>query len=331
LATNTVNGSGNGARSGAQTLLLLAAPLNVAILRALAEGPKQQVDLRHETDTPAQTTLRAQLKRLEEVEALEKHRRNRFPGVLEYDLSAAGRDLLFVADTLERWLGRAPDAPLPLGGNAAKAAIKALAEGWSTTMLRALAANPLSLTELDRVIASLSYPSLERRLAALRLAGQVEARPGDGRGTPYAVTAWAREGVGPLAAAARWERCHMPCGTPPIGRIDAEAVFLLAAPLLRLSKDVSGSCRMAVELPGKNGRRLAGVVITVQKGQVESYTSRLQGTPGAWALGSAAAWLEAMVYADTDSIEPGGDGRLARALIECLHRTLFGAKRQVRS
>jgi DNA-binding HxlR family transcriptional regulator len=309
---------------------MLAAPLNVAILRALAEGPKQQVELRHETGAPAQTTLRAQLKRLNQVGALEKRRRNRFPGVLEYELSAAGRDLLFVANTVQSWLGRAPDRPLLLGGSAAKAAIKALAEGWSTTMLRALAANPLSLTELDRVIAALSYPALERRLAALRLAGQVEAQAGNGRGTPYAVTEWARHGVGPLTAATRWERRHMGRASPPIRRTDAEAVFLLTMPLLNLSADLSGSCRMAMELPGKGGRRLAGVVVGVEKGRIKSCTSRLEGTPDAWALGSVAAWLEAMVRADTDNIEPGGNGRLVRALLECLHRTLFSSKGPIR-
>ncbi len=43
-------------------------------------------------------------------------------------------------------------------------------------MLRALAAGSLSLTELDRLIGALSYPSLERRLVAMRLAGLVGAR-----------------------------------------------------------------------------------------------------------------------------------------------------------
>lgn len=331
MAANTVNGSGNGARSGAQTLVLLAAPLNVLILRALAEGTKRQVTLRKETGSPAQTTLRAQLKRLQEADAVETHRHNRFPGVLEYELTVAGRDLLFVADTLERWLGGAPGAPLPLGGNAAKAAIKALAEGWSTTMLRALAAGPLSLTELDRVIGALTYPSLERRLAAMRLAGHVEARSSNGRGTPYALTAWARQGVGPLATAARWERRHMPRDTAPIGRVDVEAAFLLSVPLLSLANDVSGSCRMAVEITGGKERRLAGVLVRIKNGQVESCTSRLQGTPDAWALGSVTAWLEAIIEADTDRIEPGGDGHLARALLDALHRTLFGTEQQTRA
>lgn len=331
MTANTVNGSGNGARSGAQTLILLVAPLNVLILRALGAGPKQQTELRRETGSPAQTTLRAQLKKLVEIGAIDKQRRNRFPGVLEYELTASGRGLLVVANALDRWLGQAPEAPLRLDSGAAKAAIKALANGWSTTMLRTLAAKPLSLTELDRVIGSLSYPSLERRLAALRVTGQVEARESNGRGTPYAVTDWGREGVGPIVAAARWERRYMPGQTAPIGRIDAEAIFLLTVPLLSLASDLSGSCRMAVEIPGSDGRRLAGVIVGIEKGRVESCTSRLQGHPNAWALGSVTAWLEAIVDADTDRIEPGGDGRLARTLLECLHRALFGAGRSVRS
>ncbi len=306
--------------------MLLSAPLNVPILRALAEGPKQQVQLRQETGSPAQTTLRAQLKRLEEIGAIEKQRRNRFPGVLEYELSAAGRGLLFVADTLERWLELGPNGELPLGGNAAKSAIKSLAEGWSTTMLRVLATAPLSLTELDRVITPLSYPSLERRLAAMRLAGHVEACASNGRGTPYTPTTWARQSIGPLAAAARWERRHMPKSTAPVGRIDVEAAFLLSLPLLSLPSNLSGSCRMAVELPGGKEQRLAGVVVGVKDGRIESYTTRLQGSPKAWALGSVTAWLDAVIEADTDRIEPGGDSHLARALLDSLHRKLFGAQ-----
>jgi len=66
-----------------------------------------------------------------------------------------------VADTVEAWLARAPAGPIPLGSEVAKAAIKALVDGWEATMLRALAARPLSLTEFDSLIAGLSYPALE--------------------------------------------------------------------------------------------------------------------------------------------------------------------------
>lgn len=324
MTANTVNGSGNGARSGAQTLVLLAAPLNVPILRALAGGSKQQAELRRETGSPAQTTLRAQLKRLTELGAIDKQRRNRFPGVLEYELTPAGRDLLAVADTLGSWLDDAPLGPLTLGGNAAKAAIKALAEGWSTTMLRAIAAGPLSLTELDGVIGSLSYPALERRFAALRLTGQIEARPGNGRGTPYTATNWLRRGIAPLAMAARWERRHLPREAPPIGRIDVEAAFLLAMPLLELSSDLSGVCRMTVEIPNGKGRRPAGVTVDVDRGRIASYTTQLQISAGAWAHGPATPWLDALIERDSTQLELGGDSRLARSLLEGLHTTLFG-------
>jgi DNA-binding HxlR family transcriptional regulator len=302
--------------------MMLAAPLNVAILQALAGGSKQQAELRREVGSPAQTTLRAQLKRLVEIGAVEKHRRNRFPGVLEYELSASGRDLLFVVDTLERWLAIAPDGRLPLGGSAARAAIKALAEGWSTTMLRALAAAPLSLTDLDRVIGSLSYPSLERRLSALRLAGLVEASRGNGRGTPYAVSAWLRQGVAPLVAAVRWERRRAREITAPMGRVDIEAAFLLAVPLLQPPSGLAGSCRLAVEMPNAE-RRLAGVTIQVDKGTISSCATTLRGKPDAWALGSSTAWLASVIEQDAGGLELGGDCGLARGLIEGLHQGLF--------
>ncbi len=322
---STVNESENGARSGAQTLILLAAPLNVLILRALAEGPKQQAELRGDTGSPAQTTLRAQLKRLVEINAIAKQRRNHFPGVIDYELSEGGRELLFVIAVLEDWLNRAPNGPLLLEGNAAKAAIKALTEGWSTTMLRVLAAGPHSLTELDRVIGSLSYPSLERRLGTLRFAGQIKARPGSGRGTPYAVTDWLRQGIAPLTAAARWERRRRPHLTAPIGRIDVEAAFLLTLPLLRPPAELAGSCRMAAELSNNGTPRLVGVTVRVDNGAMAACTTTLQGESNAWAHGSAAAWLDAVIERDTAALELGGDCTLARALVDGLYQTLFDA------
>jgi DNA-binding HxlR family transcriptional regulator len=329
LAGHTVNGSGNGARSGAQTLLLLAAPINVVILQTLADGPKQQVKLRRAAGSPAQTTLRAQLKRLAEIGAIEKHRRNRFPGVLEYELTPSGRDLLLVLDALELWLEKAPNGPLALGSNEARATTRALTEAWSTTMLRALAAGPLSLTELDGVIASLSYPALERRLAAMRLTSLIEAIPGNGRGTPYAVTPWLRLGVAPIAAAARWEHLNLPHSTTPIGQLDTETAFLLAMPLVLPPIELSGSCRLAAEIANGKKRRLSGVIVEVRSGgTIESCTTNLDGHADAWALGSVAAWLAAAVEGDISDLELGGNRPLSRTLVEGLHESLFGYQRK---
>jgi DNA-binding HxlR family transcriptional regulator len=322
LAGNSVNGSGNGARSGAQTLTLLAAPLVGLVLQALAEGPKRQAELQQEAGFPAQSALRTQLKTLALLGAVEKSRPNRFPGAFEYFLTPAGEDLRFVADVLERWLRGTNGDSLELGDGPAKATTKALAEGWSTTILRVLAAGPLALTELDRVISSLSYPSVERRLAAMRTAKLVEPLSTGGRATPYAVTDLARSSVAPLAAAARWEQHHLAEAAPPLAPLDVEATFLLAVPLLQLPTDSSGSCRMAVEISSGGMRRLAGATIAIEDG-VATCTTRLQPEVDAWALGPLMAWLSALIEPDPGRLELGGDHELSRLVINGLHRSLF--------
>jgi DNA-binding HxlR family transcriptional regulator len=281
------------------------------------------VDLRRECGSPAQTTLRAHLRELEGTGAIAKQRRSRFPGALEYELLPPGDELLFVAKALERWLQRAPDKELPFPGEEAKSAIKALADAWASTMLRALAASPLSLTELDGVISALNYPSLERRLSAMRLTGQVEPCPGRGSGTPYRVTDWLRRGVAPLTAAARWERRHLRDDTMPISRIDAETAFLLTLPLLRLPAEWSGSCRMGVEMTNGQKRGLVGATAYVERGRISSCSVRLENNTDAWATGSVAAWLDALISCDLDRLELGGDQALARSLVTSLQRTLF--------
>lgn len=324
MTGTTVNGrNGSEARSGARTLNLLAAPLNSQILKALRDGPKQPAELRLPAGHPALTTLRGQLKKLVDAGTIEKRRRNRFPGALEYRLSETGSDLMPVVDALERWLERAPQGPLGLGGPPAKAAIKALTDGWSTAMLRALGAKPLTLTELDRVISSMNYPSLERRLSAMRLAGLVDANEGDGRGTPYDVTAWARLAVGPLVAASRWERRHAPSETPPVAKLDVEAAFLLAADLLATPASATGTCRLTIALGDDGGPAPTGLLVSVGDGRVTARTTRLEGETDAWATGSLPAWFAAVVDGDRSGLELGGDGALAGALVDELHGALF--------
>ncbi|HEX8690461.1 MAG TPA: winged helix-turn-helix transcriptional regulator [Solirubrobacterales bacterium] len=325
------NGNGSPARSGTRALGLLAKPLNGTILHRLADAPMRLVDLRRECGSPAQTTLRTHLRELEELGTIAKQRRTRFPGALEYELEAPGEELLFVLEALERWLEQAPEGPLEFGTRGARAATKALVEAWSSTMLRALAARPLSLTELDGIIGGLNYPSLERRLAAMRLAGQVVACDGDGGGTPYRVTEWLRRGVAPLAAAARWERRHAPDSSAAIARVDAEATFLLSLPLLRLPAEMSGSCRMGVEMKNGGERRLVGATAQVEQGKVASCTAHLQGDADAWATGSAMGWLHAVTGSDMDGLEMGGDQRLVRSLVEGLHKVLFRSARRART
>jgi DNA-binding HxlR family transcriptional regulator len=248
---------------------------------------------------------------------------------VEYRLTPAGEALLPVAGVLGAWLEEAPGAARPLGGAEAKAAVGALSEGWSAMLLRPLAARSLSLAELDELIARLNYPALERRIAAMRDAGQVEALPARGRETPYAVTPWLRRAAAPLLAAIAWEREHL-ADAPRTGRIDFEALLLLAVPLLRIDPAATGSCRIAVELPagGNSEPAVAGLRIDLREGTVTSCSSRLNGEQaGAWASGSDAAWLRALAEAEPGELELSGDRPLARLVAGGLHRALFDPPR----
>jgi DNA-binding HxlR family transcriptional regulator len=313
----------NGERAGTQALTLLSTPIVVDVLQALAEGPRSLIDLRREVGSPPQTTMRAHLRTLTETGAVTKRRQNDFPGSLDYELTAVGSDLWAVAGILRSWLALAPSGSVQLGSTGAKSTIKALVEGWATNMVRALAARPLSLTELNTILPGVSYPSLERRLGAMRMAGQIEKAPAPGRGTPYVVTEWLRRAIAPLAAAARWEGLNVAAETAPISRLDAEAAFLLAIPLLQLPADLSGTCRLAVELQPGNGDRLAGVLVVVDGGEITACATKLQGRADAWASGAAHGWLRVVIERIADGVEIGGDSPLARELLDGLHDALF--------
>jgi DNA-binding HxlR family transcriptional regulator len=284
------------------------------------------MDLRRAVGSPPQTTMRMHMRTLTNTGILERHRQRDFPGSVDYALAPAGRHLTAVARVVQAWLASSPEKPLELGSQPAKSAIKALVDGWNATIVRAVAAKPFSLTELNKLISSLNYPSLERRFGALRFAGLIEPYPGQTRGTPYAATELLRRAVAPLAAATRWERRHLPEATAPIGRIDVEAAFLLTIPMLRLPVELSGSCRLAVEAGGASAP--AGVLIEVEEGRIVSCVARLQGRAGAWASGTAAAWIQAVTAAEADRLEVGGASELAIAVLEALHGSLVQARQR---
>lgn len=310
-------------RAGGQVLSLFSRPLHGFVLRALADGPMRLSDLRKEVGGPAQTTLRGILGNLIGMGALEKRQSNGKTGVVDNALTPAGLELLFVANIIEAWLARAPDGPIRLESETGKTAIKALVGGWGSTMLRALAVRPFSLTELDNLISAFSYPALERRLGAMRLAGFVAAVQGNGGGTPYAVTDWLREGMAPLLAAIRCERRHLASEVAPLTRIDVETILLLTVPLAAFAPNTSGVSQLAVFGGEESGWRSAGVQLTVESGQLSGCTSKLGTEPESWIRGSAMDWLDTLVDDNSEKLEICGDRALTLDFVDGLHRALF--------
>ncbi len=301
-------------------LSMLARPLNCLVVEALGRRPMRLGELLKELGGPSQSTLRGRLADLVALGAVAK-RGGGMPYAVENQLADAGRDLLQVVEALAAWLSHAPAGPIPLGSVAAKGAIKALVGGWESTMLRVFAARPLSLTQLDRLIAPLSYPALERRLSALRATRLVEPVPNGAR-APYAVSRWGREAVGPISAAARFERIHMSETAARLTPIDIEATFLLATPIAKLPPNTDGFCQLAAATDGES-QRLAGVNVAIDRGAVVECVARLDPVPRNRALGDAGAWLHAMDFRDPSPLRISGDQDLSHRLVAGVHDALF--------
>jgi DNA-binding HxlR family transcriptional regulator len=313
-------------RAGAHALTLLSAPLNVQVLKALEDGPMSLMALKRAAGSPPQSTMRKQLRTLVSLGIVERRQEPGFGCSVDYRLGSPGIELLDVARVAQAWLGSAPDGPLELGTFAAKNSIKALVDGWSSTVVRALAGRPVSLTQLSRLISTINSPSLERRLAAMRITGQVvSCETREGRSRPYAATPWLRRAIAPILSAARWERQFAAEEASPIAQIDIESSFLLTVPTLQLPGDLRGTARLAVELRRSDGTtRHAGVMAQVERGSVTSCSSRLEASADAWISGTVGGWLSAAVQGDFDDLEIGGDGELAHSLTEALHEAFSG-------
>jgi DNA-binding HxlR family transcriptional regulator len=279
-------GNGQG-RSGARILTMASNRINRGILRELTKRPVQWDDNRQARITPA------------------------------------GREMLFVAAIAEDWLRNGPDGGIDIDADEAETAVAALVDGWTSTIVHLLAAEPLTLPELGRALDTTSREDVDAMVGAMRDAGLVEARPSDGEGAAYAVTDWLRESIAPLAAAARCERRHSAAETPPVAPLDVEAAFLLTLPLLRLPAGLAGACRLEVELP-ESGYVEVGAIARVEDERIASVNPNIGDDADAWAAGTDQAWLEAVIEGESGDLALGGDTELAQALVDALHQRLFG-------
>ena len=301
-------------------LTLLATPLNFMILRALADKPMRLAELRQATGLPAQTTLRGHLASLGEVGVVRRRPATALAHSVENELTEMGRDLLGVADLLERWLDRAPNGSISLETSSAKGVVKAFVDGWGSTMM---ARSRRSADVADRTrspIPGLSYPALERRLSSMRMAGSDRAprRAGDGH-------ALCGLRVGPLRCRAADRRnplragLHVASGRRRSRQGDIEATFMLALPLVGLPEGLAGSCQLEVE-PDAVVREQAAVRVEVESGRVVACDPGVATCPPDSLAGSAATWFVAVKEGTASLLGSGGE--LAEGLIKGLHSVL---------
>jgi DNA-binding HxlR family transcriptional regulator len=313
-------------RAGSRVLSVFENPLNTKVLRAHADGALRLAELQERVGWSAQTTVRGAITYLRRVGALTKDPVGESSYAVATALTPAGEEMLTVADAVDAWLEFCPYGPITPDGEEAKGAIKALAGGWSSTLVRVLASGAFTLSELDCLIPDVSYPSLERRVAWMRTTGQIEPVEKEGRGTPYVVTDWLRRAIAPLSLAGRCERRHMENEGGPITAVEVEASFLLALPLVPLRPGARGTCMLAVqtEPAGSSDAGLAGVTVKVDRGEIVFCASEIVAEPPTWAVGAPETWLDAVIEARVDGLRIGGARpQLALDLISGLHYALF--------
>lgn len=312
------------ARAGALTVLFLCSVMERRqLLQMLAESGLPQGE-RSELPDPDEEVDMDQVLDTGEGPAFVTEPDKPGPGA-EMEITPAGVEMHYTGTRLEGWLAGAPGGPLELGEEEAALAIAGLVYGWSTTLTHtlALAPQPLGLAELDLALASVSFAALEEHVDLMESSGLLEGLiDGDGE-TRYAVTDFLREGIAPLSAGARVE-CHYPTSdTSPPDRLDVEAAFQLALPLLELPKDVTGTCRLGVHIDGKSLAAMAGATVTVEQGRIVSSTPQLREGVEGWASASAVDWLDTVVEPTVARVEMGGDEHLAASLLAGLHERLF--------
>jgi hypothetical protein len=113
-------------------------------------------------------------------------------------------------------------------------------------------------------------------------------------------------------------------GTAPIDALDVEAGFRCSLPLLALPVELSGTCSLGVNLEEDERSGLTGVTTKIEQGRVLSCTTGLDQKADAWAAASIADWLDTVVEPDAKRVRTGGDRWLADAVLDALHKTLFG-------
>jgi hypothetical protein len=315
------------ARAGALTLLYLCSPLDRGTLLALlAEATTGARVVERKLELPSEWD---QIRTIfNDTYLLEPADPSIGPEEADDDTvrkaTPAGREMPFIAKTLQRWLLRRPSGPMRLDDDAAEVVLP-LITGWCSMVTHALAAGPLSAEEAREALQVAPLELVEALIETMEEAGHVEALPEPGEdGAPhYAVSDWLRMGVAPLAAAARMEHRHPPGDTAPISALDVEAAFRLALPLLKLPRRLAGACALSVELDEGVLDSPSSVTARIEARRVVSIAAGRDRDADAWAAGTAGAWLDAVIDGDTSGIETGGDLRLAGALMKALKRKLF--------
>lgn len=291
------------------TLELLVEDWSLPVLRALMVGPRRPSELEARLPGLPHSALMRRLGDLHDRGLARREHRSSLNPQTTYELTTPGRRILDVAAAAERW--ERLWTPGQADGHAGLALI---ADEHTREILLALAAEPLSPSDLERRV-PLSRSPLRKRLGTLTRSRLLD-RHTDGGRVSYEVTDSARDLALIAVAAARWAWEWERPEQPPNAE-DVASTLHLFAPVAQLPADLGGVCRMhigdgSVVHLAANGRRIVALAAAPRE------------QPHAVCRATEHEWCDALLLRRWGGFVPTrGDRALMATMIACVSTALM--------
>jgi DNA-binding HxlR family transcriptional regulator len=322
-------GAGCSPPSIGMLLNLLSAGAGGSILMALGEGPLRTKELVERVPHYAARTVYRYAERLVQLGLVEREQVPGVPSVVTYSLApGAGTDLFTLLTSQARtWL-----VPQSSGHIAAQswASLGMLADLWELGIVDELSRGGRSVTQLAKGSHELTFHQIARRTNRFLAAGLLEKQPGDGPSKLFTLTHKARQGLGLVAAVARWRHCHLDSDAEAgLSRAETATVLRATLPLAHMPGLEGMRFALCVEGPEDVVAETDGEVVGVAVGGDSTAVADPEAVPvaEAWARAQAGHWIDAVVDGRSDLVSMGGMPELVGTFLDRLHGGLWAAPR----
>jgi DNA-binding HxlR family transcriptional regulator len=310
--------------STADVLRLLSVGATGAILMALGEGPLRTKTLTEQVPGYAPRTIYRYANKLAELEVVEREEEPGVPSKVTHTLSdPCGTELYELVNRFaDASLTRLPDGRIDAH---AWASLGLLADLWEAGMVKELACEGRSPTELAQGEHGLSYHQVNRRAGLFKAGGLLTEWQGSGRRRCYGLTEKTRRKMGLVVGVARWRHHHVvDDGEEGISAAEMATALRTVLPLVQLP-DHKGKCiRLSVrdeeDAPGAEGEEVWASV--EPDGKIESCAGQ-PSDPTAWGRGKVKAWVPLVMDGKTDGVLVGGEEKLATDCLEGIYNALW--------
>jgi DNA-binding HxlR family transcriptional regulator len=291
---------------------------------ALGAGPLRTKELTERVPGYSPRSIYRHAAKLAELGVVDRVEEPGVPSKVVYRLSGSRATELY--ELVDRFadvaLMRLPDGQV---ASYAWVSLGLLADLWESRIVRELACDVRSPTELARGEHEFSYHQVNRRAGLLARAGFLREEPGPGRQRFYGLAEQGRRSMALIAGIGRWRHHHV-VAEDEGGLTTEEMATLLGAslPLVEVPQHVGKCLRLDLfACDAAEGDENEAVWAEVEDdGALHSCpdpTPRVDG----WACGGIEDWVPVPLEGDSTRLIAGGDIELVDDVLSELHEVLW--------